>query len=298
MSTPVTTVDLRLAALRRFSVAITALNLLGHSVLGFEPSWAQSGVGLLTAYGLELLLEWIQARSEGRTERFRGGFGKLVDFLLPAHITGLAVSMLLFANDRLLPVAFAVAVAIGSKVILIAPTRHGYRHFMNPSNCGLVVAFLALPGSVAAVVPYQYSEELSGYGDWILPCVVIFLGSFLNGKFTGRLPLILGWLAGFVTQALIRSLFFGAALSGTLAPMTGFAFLLFTFYMISDPGTTPSAPGRQVAFGLAVAWIYGVLVVSHVAFGLFFSLAIVCVVRGVSLHVAAVRNHRVSALAS
>ena len=31
--------DLRLAALRRFAIAITILNVLGHTVLGFEQAW-------------------------------------------------------------------------------------------------------------------------------------------------------------------------------------------------------------------------------------------------------------------
>jgi len=56
--------------------------------------------------------------------------------------------------------------------------------------------------------------------------------------------------------------------------------VLFTFYMISDPGTTPSRPRDQVWFGAAVAAAYGVLQVLHVVFGLFFALAAVCLLRG------------------
>ena len=37
------------------------------------------------------------------------------------------------------------------------------------------------------------------------------------------------------------------------------AFLLFTFYMVTDPATTPSAPLEQLAFGGAVAATYGLL---------------------------------------
>jgi hypothetical protein len=42
--------DLRLPALRRFAVAITLLNVFGHTVLGFEQSWAQPLAALVTAY--------------------------------------------------------------------------------------------------------------------------------------------------------------------------------------------------------------------------------------------------------
>src|SRR6476469_4573824 len=107
----------RLAGLRRFAVAITALNVLGHFVLGFEPSWATPLVALGVACGLELLLEWIDARANKRTPYFVGGILPFTDFLLSAYITGLAVSMLLYGNDRLWPVAFACAVAVGSKRI-------------------------------------------------------------------------------------------------------------------------------------------------------------------------------------
>ena len=107
----------RLGGLRRFAIAITILNILGHTVLGFEQSWTQPLVALATAYGLELLLELVGAWSAGRSPSSPVGLEKLVDFFLPAHITALAVGMLLYANERLWVVAFATAVAIGSKAI-------------------------------------------------------------------------------------------------------------------------------------------------------------------------------------
>ncbi len=281
-----TPADLRLAALRRFGISITVLNLFGHTVLGFEQSWAQLVAAVATALGLELLLEWIQAHSDRRAVRFAGGFRMLVDFLLPAYITGMAVSMLLYAGDRLLPFAFAAAVATGSKAIFVAPIGGVYRHFLNPSNWGLVVAFVVLPDMVAPVVPYQFTAGISSHGDWLLPAFVIGAGSLLNGRLTKRLPLIIAWLGGFVLQAIVLHLLFGTALVPALAVMTGVTFLLFTFYMLPDPGTTPLALSRQVLFGLAVAFTYGTLVAFHVVYGLFFALALVCVARGVGLYAA------------
>ena len=35
---------------------------------------------------------------------------------------------------------------------------------------------------------------------------------------------------------------------GALAVMTGVAFILYTNYMVTDPGTTPSKPAAQFAF--------------------------------------------------
>ncbi|NES68702.1 MAG: enediyne biosynthesis protein UnbU, partial [Okeania sp. SIO2D1] len=147
----------RLAGLRRFAIAITFLNILGHTVLGFEQSWAQPLVALVTAYSVELLLETIDARINRQQPRFIGSFSNLIDFLLSAHITALAVAMLLYANERLFPIAFATAVAISSKAIFRLP--EGKRHFFNPSNFGITITLLLFPW-VGIAPPYQFTENL------------------------------------------------------------------------------------------------------------------------------------------
>lgn len=276
----------RLGGLRRFAFAITILNILGHTVLGFEQSWAQPLVALATAYGLEFLLELLGAWSTGRSLFFVGGFRKAVDFFLPAHITALAVGMLLYANDRLWVVAFATAVAIGSKAILHAPVGKGTRHFYNPSNFGITITLL-LFSWVGIAPPYQFTENLDRVGDWLLPAIIVCTGTFLNARFTHRLPLIAAWLGGFVVQAAVRSVLFGTPLSAALLPMTGLAFLLYTFYMVTDPATTPFSKKSQIAFGAGVAVVYGILLATHIVFGLFFALTIVCTVRGIGLYVLA-----------
>ena len=73
--------------------------------------------------------------------------------------------------------------------------------------------------------------------------------------------------------------------------MTGVAFILFTFYMVTDPATTPEQPGSQVAFGASVALVYSLLVMSHMVFGLFVSLVIVCVARGLGMYLLACLRH-------
>jgi hypothetical protein len=273
----------RLGGLRRFAVAITVLNLLGHTVLGFEQSWAQPLVALATAYSLELLLEVLEAWGQRRPCRFAGGWRPLLDFLLSAHISGLAVAMLLYANDRLWPIAFAAAVAMASKVLLRAPIGAGTRHVFNPSNFGITVSLLVFPW-VGMAPPYHFTESLYGWVDWLLPGLIIGTGTFMNARFTRRLPLIAAWLVGFVAQAVLRNWLLGTPVVAALLPMTGVAFILYTFYMVTDPATTPSAPRTQVLFGAAVAAVYGLLLVWHVVFGLFFALTIVCALRGLGLY--------------
>lgn len=273
----------RLKALRRFALAITVLNVLGHTVLGFEPAVAQSVAAVLAAYATEMLLELARARGAGEPPRFLiGGFQQRVDFFLAPHISGLAVAMLTYANDRIGVVVFAAVVAIASKALVRAPVAGAFRHVMNPSNFGITVTLLAFPW-VGVAMPYQFTENLVDAWDYLLPVVIVVTGSLVNGRLTGRVPLILAWLGGFALQALLRWLVLDVRLSASLHPMTGVAFILFTFYMITDPQTTPDGPWAQVAFGLGTAAAYGVLMSLGVVYTLFFCLTLSCGVRGVWL---------------
>jgi hypothetical protein len=286
----------RIAALRRFSMGITGLTIAGHLFLGFEQSWAQVLVALATCYGIELALETADAWSGRRPVRFRGGPVAMVDFLLPAHISALAIALLLYPGGRLAPIVFAAAVAVGSKAILRAPLGKGRRHFFNPSNFGIATTLLLFP-SVSIAPPYHFTEGVTGAGDWLVPAFVLCTGTLLNLRLTGKMPLIGAWLVTFAAQALFRHVALGASLEGALLPMSGMAFLLFTFYMVTDPGTTPVRPRNQVAFGAAVATVYGALLASHVVFTLFFSLMLVSTVRGAWLYVAAAARAREAAVA-
>jgi Na+-translocating ferredoxin:NAD+ oxidoreductase RnfD subunit len=281
----------RLAGLRRFAVAITTLNVLGHTVLGFEQSWAHPLVALAATYGTELLLEIVDARASHRRPRFAGGGRSLVDFLLSAHITGLAVAMLLYANEHLWPVAFAGVVAIASKSIIRVAINGSSRHVLNPSNFGITTTLLLFPW-VGIAPPYQFTENVSGFGDWLIPGIIVVSGSFLNARFTRRLPLVISWLTTFAAQAVARSAIFDTPVTAALLPMTGLAFLLYTFYMVTDPATTPARPAAQIAFGAAVAIVYAQLMLLHVVFGLFFALTIVCVGRGLALYARSVAAER------
>jgi hypothetical protein len=274
--------DVRLPALRRFALAITLLNVAGHTLLGFEQSWATPVVALLAAYSTEILLELLEARRTGRRPRFLAGGTAPIDFLLSAHISGLAVAMLLYANRRPQAIAFAAVVAIASKYLFRVRVNGGTRHFFNPSNLGITATLVLFPW-VGMVQPYMFTEKLTGGWDWFLPALIVCTGSFLNGRFTKKLPLVAGWVGGFVLQAIARHFLFGNLLLASLNPMTGVAFLLFTFYMVTDPATTPTSRRGQLAFGAAVATAYAFFMAVHVVFGIFYSLSLVCLGRGLVL---------------
>src|SRR6185436_18690049 len=133
-------------------------------------------------------------------------------------------------------------------------------------------------GSIAP--PYHFTEHLNDAGSWILVGIILASGTMLNAMLTNRMWLIAGWLSFFALQAVVRGVLFGTAIPGALAVMTGVAFVLYTNYMVTDPGTTPSKPASQFAFGAGVALFYGLFMVAHIAYGLFFATAIVCLIRG------------------
>jgi hypothetical protein len=272
-------IDKRVAALKRFAISITVFNIVGRLWLGFETSWAAVVVALVAAYAVELLLESIHAWSTGQPPRYRGGLRPLVIFLLPAHIGAMAISMLIYPGDALWPFCFAVVVAGTSKFLFQVPIKGRMRHFMNPSNLGIAATLLLFPW-VGVGLPYQFTETTAGILDWIIPIAIFASGLLLNYKLTGKMPLVLSWIGFFALQAVLRGLSPEVSLLGALAPMTGLAFLLFTTYMITDPGTTPIRPRDQVFFGAAAAAVYAGFMLIHVAYGLFYCVVVVCAVRG------------------
>lgn len=275
----------RLGGLSRFALAITVLNIIGQVFLGFEQSWLTPFVALAATYGTELAGETIEAYCDCRQPRYRGAVLNVVKFLLPAHIAGLAVGMLLYAAENVAAVAFAGSVAVASKYIfrVTIGTDHSgkpvVRHVLNPSNFGVTVTLLLFP-TVGLAPAYQYTENTWGIVDWILPLITISTGSYLNIKATGRMPLIVAWVIAFATQAVLRATIHGVPSRGELLPMTGFAFMLFTFYMITDPATSPSKKTSQIGFAAAVAGAYALFMELHVVFGLFYALTLVTAGRG------------------
>jgi hypothetical protein len=279
----------RVKALVRFAMSITVFNILGHTLLGFEQAPITPIVALLVTYATALGFEALDAWARGVRPGYAGGLRELAIFLLPAHITGLACGMLLWGNSSLWPYVFAIVVGNGSKYLVRLRVNGKPRHVLNPSNTGIAVVLVLFPW-VSIAPPYHFTNFTTGVLDWLLPLGVLMAGTMLNAKLTGKMPLILAWLGAFVAQALLRWLFLDHALVGALVPMTGLAFILFTNYMITDPGSTPFKKRGQIVFGVTAAVVYGLLVVNEIAFGLFFALVITCLLRGAVILVASRRT--------
>src|SRR6266704_2543865 len=79
---------LRLFALWYFTILMIVWNILGHTVLGFEQSWAAPFVGVGFAVLIQFLLEWVNARATQREVRFAGSWTNFVNSLPAAFIPG------------------------------------------------------------------------------------------------------------------------------------------------------------------------------------------------------------------
>jgi Na+-translocating ferredoxin:NAD+ oxidoreductase RnfD subunit len=167
-----------------------------------------------------------------------------------ALISGLSLCLLLRSEGVLLPVA-AATVAVGSKFVL----RWRGKHVFNPTNLGLVA--LMLVTDRAWVSP----------GQWGTGAFFAFLMACLGGLVVHRAlrsDVTLAFLLSYAALLFARTLRLGDPVAIPLHQLQGGALLLFAFFMISDPKTTPdSRPGR-VLFAALVA--YGAY---HVQFRLF-----------------------------
>jgi enediyne biosynthesis protein E5 len=265
--------------LRNSATLATVFAVVGHTVLGFEQSLAQLFVALFSGYSCALLFEWVDARSYGRQPGYAGGgFRKLVDFMLSAHMTSITMSFLIYANRQLWIMALATALAIGSKYVLRVRCEGRLRHFMNPSNFALAALYVTYQWT--GVLPWSFTTKIHGVWDWVLPAIIVCLGMRLNILFTRKIPLIVSWLGAFVVLGAVRAWLGGTHVTAELVPLTGIAFVLFTFYMITDPQTTPVKPACQVLFGAGIAFFYSVLLILHVQYTMFYSVTIVAAIRG------------------
>lgn len=270
----------RITALTRFAIATSILNFIGHVVLGYEIPWIQPFIALAAAYVTDIILESARAIEAGETPRFIGSTGKFVRFLLPAHISGMTVSMFLYSGADMTSIVFASVVSIATKYIFRVRIGDRYRHFLNPSNAGLLITLTVFGGTTVSA-PWQFLNETDGWRDLILPLVILVSGFILNWRVTKRLPLIFSWLGAFVAQAFARHWFLDANLFAILYVATGPIAFLFTFYMVSDPGTTPGRMRDQIVYGTSVGLLYGVITAMHVTYSLFWALFVVCVAYGV-----------------
>lgn len=156
-----------------------------------------------------------------------------------ALISGLSLCLLLRTGSLALAVLTA-AVTIGAKFVI----RFRGKHLFNPTNFGIVAMMLAT-GQVW-VSPGQWgSAALFGF---LIAC----LGGLVVNR-AARSDVTYAFLAFYLAVLFGRALWLGQPMAIPLHQVSSGAFLIFTFFMISDPKTTPDSRAGRILFALLVA---------------------------------------------
>ena len=217
-------------------VTLGSLLVFGIAVLEFGIHWQHAvlitGTALLTQY-------------------FAGRLIKVAPFdPLSALITSLSLTMFLRTDQAALAV-LAAFVAIGSKYLL----RVKGKHIFNPANLAIVA--LVLGSDHAWIAAGQWGS--AALGAFALACA-----GFIVLTRARRAETTCCFLLVYASLLFARALWLGDPLAIPLHQLQNGALLIFAFFMISDPKTTPDSRAGRALFGALVA-----AVAVYIQFGLF-----------------------------
>ena len=170
--------------------------------------------------------------------------------LLSPLITSFGLTLLLRSDVLWVP-PLAAFLAIASKFTL----RIRGRHFLNPANFGLCACMLLTPHAWCS--PAQWGE-----GSLLL-LWVLGLGCMVAHR-AFRSDVSLAFLGSWIALRAARVLWLGQGREVLLHQLASGSLVLFAFFMISDPKTTPRGRAARVAFAATVAC--GAFALQHVAF--------------------------------
>lgn len=174
-------------------------------------------------------------------------------------VTGLSLSLLLRTHDPLLW-GLAAILAIGSKFLL----RFRGKHLFNPA--AFAIATLLLLDDGVWVSPGQW-----GATAWLVLLIASAGGLVLTRS--ERLDTAFGFLACYGGLLLWRCLWLGDPLTIPLHQVQTGSLLLFAFFMVTDPRSTPDSRAGRVVFVAGVAALaYYLQFVWQVRTGLYFAL--------------------------
>lgn len=243
------------------SAVLLSLQALGQVTLGFDLSVAQILLSLGTCAAIEISLRLWRER--------------VMAWPASALLTGNGVALILRVPGTrhgdwwsLRGWWIFVGVAAVSLLSKYAIRRHG-RHVFNPSNLGLVTAFVVL-GSGRVDPQVLWWGDLDG-GLASAVALIVLGGTVITGRL-GLLQLAATFWAVFaaLTAALAAS---GHCMTSPwhVGPVCGGSFwwtvalspelLVFALFMITDPRTTPAGARHRLWFGTAVA-VFAVLLMA------------------------------------
>ena len=216
----------RLQDPRYYQIAVlTSLVTFGGLVLDFGIRW-QNAVSIVST---ALAVQYV-GTLYARLPRF--------DPLSPL-ITSLSLTLLLRTDEPAIA-ALAAVIAIGSKFLI----RFRNKHVFNPANVALVTLMLA--SDHAWISSGQWGS--AAIGAFSLACL-----GFLVLTRAKRAETTVAFLVIYAGLLYGRALWLGDPLAIPLHQLQNGALLIFAFFMISDPKTTPDTAWGRVLFAAFVA---------------------------------------------
>src|SRR4051794_22351650 len=282
-SYPLVLPNIRDPRLHVASVIIT-VHVLGQVGLHFRVTVPQILAAILTCAVIEIALTFRSSRA----------------FVWPASamLTGSGVALILRvvgtpADDPWNPYAWWVfAVVAGLSLLTKYVIKYRGSHVFNPSNIGLVLAFVVLGSTRVEPLDFWWAP----LNVWMLTAYTVIIGGGL--LITRRLHLLA--LAGtfWVTLAVGLGILAGVGhcmtANWSFTPVCGPDYwrviifspevLIFLFFMITDPKTAPAGRVGRVVFGALVAVVSVALMATQTdefgtKVGLLAGLVVVCAAR-------------------
>lgn len=266
------------------AAVIITVHVLGQVALGFRVSIPQILAAILACAVIEVGITFRTARA----------------FVWPASamLTGSGVALILrdvgtrphepWSFDAWYLFAAVAGLALLSKYVI----RYRGTHVFNPSNIGLVIAFLILGSSRVEPLDFWWSPLNA---PMLLAYAVILVGGLLITRRLRLLGLAASfWLALAVGLGVLAASGHCMVANWAFAPVCGADFwrvvmtspevMIFLFFMITDPKTVPAGQVGRVAFGIAVAATSALLMAPQTdefgaKVGLLAGLVIVCAAR-------------------
>ncbi len=232
--------------------AIWTLQILGQTSFGFRVSIAQILIAVGTCAVLEVGITMKRAHA--------------IVWPASAILTGNGIAFILrvpgtehgdwWSTRGWYIFAGVAAVGLLSKYVI--KWRGG--HIFNPSNFSLVLAFVILGSSRAEPLDFWWGPMSAAL---VLALLVIIGNGVIILHRVKQLPVAIGFCVMFATALIPVTLSgHGMMAAWQATPVEGFQFwwvlvtspeiLLFLFFMISDPKTTPSGRNAKFAFGACV----------------------------------------------
>src|SRR5262249_54268496 len=156
-----------------------------------------------------------------------------------ALITGLSLSLLLRADAAWLHLVAAV-IAIGAKFVF----RLDGKHIFNPAGFAIVV--LLLTSNEVWISPGQWGSAV-----WFAALLCFF--AILVLQAARRSDIAIFFLGSHAALLFARALWLGDPLAIPQHQLQSGSLLIFAFFMISDPRTTPDARLGRLLFAVTVA---------------------------------------------